>query len=286
MAEDPADVQFDRAEYAGDAEDKPRCAACKTALWSSYYAVNGKTVCEKCKTDLELSRGEGSGIGRFLRASLYGFGAGLVGAGIWYGIRAATGLEIGFIAIVVGLMVGGAVRKGSNGRGGWRYQALAMFLTYGSIVSTYIPMIIGQFRQDWSQKEEAKKHAAAPNASASAAPATAAPATAPAPAVNASAAAAGPAVHASPAPGVSAGAAEAPPTLGQALVSVVVFVGIVVAIAFAAPFLMGFQHIIGLFIIAIGLYEAWKINRQVPLEITGPHDVGSRAAPPRSADGG
>lgn len=275
MAEDPEGLQFDRAEYARDVEGHAQCAVCKAALWRTYYAVNGKTICEKCKMDLELSREEGSGIGRFLRASLYGIGAGLVGAGIWYGIRAATGMEIGLIAIVVGLMVGGAVRKGSNGRGGWRYQALAMFLTYGSIVSTYIPMIIEQFRQDGARKEEARKPAAAPAASPSSATAEEVPATAaPDPTAKPSA------------PGAAASGEEAPPTLGQALVGLALVAALVVAIAFAAPFLMGFENIIGLFIIAIGLYEAWKINRQVPLEITGPHDAGSVGAPPPSADGG
>jgi hypothetical protein len=29
----------------------------------------------------------------------------------------------------------------------------------------------------------------------------------------------------------------------------------------------------GLFIIGIGLYEAWKLNKRVDVEITGPHKV-------------
>src|SRR2546422_2854982 len=58
-----------------------------------------------------------------------------LGAGLYFGIEAATGYELGLVAVVVGLMVGGAVRKGSNGRGGWRYQALAMFLTYCAVRS-------------------------------------------------------------------------------------------------------------------------------------------------------
>ena len=51
------------------------------------------------------------------------------------------------IAVVVGLFVGGAVRMGSGHRGGVPYQLLAMFLTYTSIVSTYIPEIVKGFRE-------------------------------------------------------------------------------------------------------------------------------------------
>src|SRR2546422_11725279 len=65
-----------------------------------------------------------------------------LGAGLYFGIEATTGYELGLVAVVVGLMVGGAVRKGSNGRGGWRYQALAMFLTYCAGVATDSSMIV------------------------------------------------------------------------------------------------------------------------------------------------
>jgi hypothetical protein len=51
---------------------------------------------------------------------------------------------------------------------------------------------------------------------------------------------------------------------------------LVCVLAFAAPFLMGFQNIMGIIIIGIGLYEAWKMNRKVPLVFTGPFQV----APP------
>ena len=49
----------------------------------------------------------------------------------------ATGYEIGLVAIVVGLLVGGAVRKGSGARGGWFYQLMAVALTYAAISGSY-----------------------------------------------------------------------------------------------------------------------------------------------------
>ena len=249
--EDKGQLQFDRAEYASAKPAETRCAACGQAIWDSYYEIGGQVACERCKTEVEMKRSEGSGPGRFLRATVYGIGAGAVGAGIWYAVRAITDYEVGLIAIVVGLMVGGAVKKGSGGRGGPLYQALAVFLTYASIVSTYIPIII----------KIAADHKASAPAKPVPSPAPAgAPATAPAP--------------------VAPAAAEVKPI---SVVRLLVGVAALFAIAFSLPFLMGFQNIIGLFIIGIGLYEAWKINRRVTLEITGPYRVG--AAPPPAAAG-
>ena len=51
----------------------------------------------------------------------------------------------------------------------------------------------------------------------------------------------------------------------------------------ALPFLGGFANILGLVIIGIGVYEAWKINRRVPLVIAGPFPApapGPTAFPP------
>jgi hypothetical protein len=233
MSDEPKGLQFDRADFDGSASASAPCAACGQTIWGVYYAANGKVLCERCKTALDQSANQGSSAGRFLRAAGYGLGAGAVGSGIWYAVRAATGYEVGIIAVAVGFMVGAAVRKGSNGRGGWRYQALAMFLTYASIVSAYVPDIVAEIRK----RGEAKAVAAA---------------------------SAGP-----------AGEAPKPSGLGHGLMGLAVAVVFLFALAFAAPFLGGVQNIMGIVIIGIGVYEAWKLNKRQVLEITGPHQVGT-----------
>jgi hypothetical protein len=40
------------------------------------------------------------------------------------------------------------------------------------------------------------------------------------------------------------------------------------------PFLGGTQNLIGVLIIGIGLYEAWKVNRAGKFEVAGPFAVG------------
>lgn len=211
----PTDIQFDRAEFKGDPVPVT-CASCGAAIRSTYYQVGQAITCEACRWRVESDATGGSSVGRFLKATMLGAFAAAVGAGLYYAVRALTGYEFGLIAIVVGLLVGGAVRMASAQRGGLPYQLLAMFLTYASIVSTYVPDIVKGFREQAVAEQ-----------------------------------------------GVVALAA-------------------VVAIAFAAPFLMGFENIIGIVIIAIGLYEAWKINRKADRSVTGPfriEDAASGGAP-------
>jgi hypothetical protein len=236
------DLQFDRAEFP-DAATPTACAFCHAAVIGSYFQVNERVACEACRYRLDSAELSGTGVGRFVRAAGAGTAAAIAGALLYYAISALTGYEFGLIAIVVGVGVGSAVRWGSRGRGGWRYQTLAMALTYLAIVATYVPPIVKQVRE-----HAATRVAGEPGSVAS--PDTSRDAAAD---------------------------ATKPPSLGRFLIALVVFAAFVCAV----PFLAGLRNIMGLVIIGIGLYEAWKINRRIPLTITGPHVI--NRAPSASA---
>lgn len=162
------DLQFDRVESAqsplpaGDAEGAAPvdygtpataggpavCAACGEPITDVYFEGNGKVVCPRCRDAVMASHSGGSGVRRFFKATVYGILAGILGAAIWYAVRAGTGYEVGLIAIVVGILVGGAVKAGAKGRGGVGYQLLAVVLTYLSIAANYVPDIVRALRSD------------------------------------------------------------------------------------------------------------------------------------------
>jgi hypothetical protein len=243
----PSDgLRFDQPESGSGA---PACARCQASITKAYYEVNGHVVCPGCKSALQ-SAPPGNGTSRMVRATLFGLGAAIVGAAIYYAILAATGYELGLVAIVVGWLVGRAVQKGSHGAGGWAYQTLAVGLTYLAIVSTYIPFIFK------SASDHTKVTAAA------VAPASSA----------AGAAQAADSVTVRPV-AATADSASHPMTAGRFLLGLAALI----AIAAVSPFLAGVENILGLVIIGFALFQAWKMNRRVPLVVNGPYAVGRAA---------
>jgi hypothetical protein len=53
---------------------------------------------------------------------------------------------------------------------------------------------------------------------------------------------------------------------------------VLLAFAYASPFLGGAQNFMGWVIIGIGLYEAWKFTRAMPLQVLGPFPIESTTA--------
>ncbi len=243
-------MQFDKVDLAAPSEARS-CRICKRAISDEYFEIARAVICRSCATALSGSK---EGRGAFGRALLFGIGAALLGTIVWYAIIKVTGHEFGLLAIGVGLFVGVAVKRGGRGLGGWRYQALAMVLTYVSITGAYVPLVL-----------KASLEAGDTNK-------TAVTATAPG----------------------STGAPQDDPPAGDSQTatgaekpgagSVAAALGLLLGLAFIAPFMGGASNIMGIIIIGIGLYEAWKINRRVPL--SGPFRFGPAASPLIATPGG
>jgi hypothetical protein len=77
-----------------------------------------------------------------MKASSLGTVAAIAGAILYFLIVRATHINFGLVSIVVGFMVGSAVRHGSGNRGGTSYQLLALFLTYCAIA---LMLLLGVF---------------------------------------------------------------------------------------------------------------------------------------------
>lgn len=250
------DLQLERAEF-DQAEARTSCAMCARPLERRYFQVNGQSVCTLCCGRVKAQLAAGSPMKRALLALVAGVGAAAVGSIVYYAILALTGYEFALIAIVVGLLVGKAVNWGANGRGGWLYQTMAIALTYLSIVSAYVPLIVAEVRKGAAiERTQSDLQPEPPDA--------AQPQT---PAVPVSAAAADP----------DAAAQDASVSVQRVSIGrVFLAVGVLIALVLAAPFLGGLENIIGLIIIGIGLLQAWKMNRRHEVVITGPHAI----APP------
>ena len=55
-------------------------------------------------------------------------------------------------------------------------------------------------------------------------------------------------------------------------------VACLIGLAYALPVVLNLQSPMGLIIVALGLYEAWSINRRVPVVIGGPYQIARAGA--------
>jgi len=254
MSEDETELtglglQFDRAVKTGASSDAAQpavvCAGCQRAIETEYFDINGRNVCAPCRDMVEAASECPRGLGVLLRAALFGAGAAVLGAAIYYAVLAIAHLEIGLIAILSGYMIGTAVRTGANGRGGLRFQILALLLTYLSVAMAYTPVVIQGIRND---RAESRTQASATT--------------------NGGLAAQAPSTHAAPPRANAFGCATG---------------GIVLAGLFAAlPVMVVFgglpTSLIGGLIIGFGMRQAWRMTGAPTLTIFGPYRVGTTPA--------
>jgi hypothetical protein len=220
------------------------CAECRGPIVDTYYEADEGVICAACHPRVASSVTNPDGPDRFSRALGYGIAAAAVGASIYFGVLAATGREVIFVSLVVGFMVGKAVRLGARGRGGRRYQWLAVALTYLAIATTYVPFVMkGYNRASAAVTTDIVSPALGGNTFL--------------------------------AVGMPPTATDAPASsLGGSAVGV----GALLLLAIAAPILEGLGHVVTLLVIACALGQAWRMNRRVDLRITGPYRVRSSNA--------
>jgi len=238
------------------------CAQCGAPIADRYYTLGAHVLCESCQLAFRNARVPGNAATRFFGAAALGTLAAAIGCALWMLVTELTGYEIGLIAIAVGYVVGLAVHVGARRVGGPVYQCLAAFLTYTAIAMTYVPMIASQMISDegfqpptdsahsefWTP-EGSPERAGGPGAQdVEGADRTAA-----------------------------AGGGEDPEAAEMNARERAVLAWIAaVPIAYALPFLMGFENAIGILIIGFALWQAFRMNARARLELHGPFRFAAR----------
>jgi hypothetical protein len=261
------DLQFDRVEGAGAIAEPAAasvvCSTCQTTIRTAYFNVDAAATCGRCKVAAEMRANSGRGWGTFFKAGAFGLIAAIAGAILYYGVIAITELEIGLVAIVIGFMVGFAVRKGAKGNGGRRFQVLALGLTYFAVGLAYSPLAVKGIKDGIQAR-------------ATAAAATKTTGTLDAAVVDS-------AVTDSVAVSDSTAVASDSPVAGGKLGFGWLLLGLagVFVFIFALPVIVVFGSLpgglISALIIGFGMQQAWRMTGAKKLEITGPFKVN---APP------
>lgn len=243
--ESPTSPQFETAEFPGTAKDA--CLLCHQPISGSYFRVNNQMACPGCAERLKNSIPKDSH-SAFVRALAFGAGAGLAGLVLYALVGIATGLEIGYVSLAVGWLVGKAMMKGSGGLGGRRYQMAAVSFTYAAVSLAAVPIGISQYVK--AQRNDVQKQSQPPRP---------------------------PKAETEPSPGQ--GDRETKPSDGDQdgggrnrLASAI---GHLALLGLASPFLEFESNpvngLIGLVILLVGVQIAWRMTRgHPPLLIDGP----------------
>jgi hypothetical protein len=233
----PEHLQFQKAEPLPVVDpNAKRCVVCKTPAGPTYFHANGQTVCSMCAERIQSGQQKPPAIS-LATAVLYGAGAALAGCILYTAVVVLLNLEIGIVAIAVGFMVGKAVRAGSKGLGGRPQQILAVLLTYFSITTSYVSVGIYQFIKNPQKFEHAARKSASKDRT-----------------------------------GVPDANSE-PPTASKAAAGLVGALLFMFLLLLAAPFfgITSIGGLISLFIIFIGLKQAWTLTGRSDVLVTGPY---------------
>ncbi len=243
--------QFATAEYAGSGDV---CKSCKQAISGNYYRINGSLACERCTTQLQSQLPKDSHAA-FVRALMFGIGAAILGLIGYAAFSIITGIQIGYISLAVGWLIGKAMRTGSRGIGGLRYQIAAALFTYAAVSMAAIPIYFSQISKDKATRPPQVKTA----------PVNPGAASDNADADNSAS---------SPSNVTPTGAAKPRMDPFKAL-------GLLALIGLASPFLElqdPFHGVIGLVILFVGIRFAWQQTGAPKIDIVGPFQ--SRAPTP------
>ena len=229
---DAGGLQFDRVD-PGPAV-VAECRGCQGPLGSPFYLTGVQKICSGCAEKIRNLLPQGNPTSRVLKASLLGLLAALAGGLTWAFITyKSEGTIYGIVAIGLGYLVGIAVRKGA-GTGGRGYQALAIGLTYLAVGTGYVGAAIPEIGKS-KPVAGAEEKAAKPGKS-------------------------------DPAKPVTDGPAKAQAESAGCLAIVAVLAGILLG----APIMVGIESPFTFFFLAIALWEAWKLNKGVQVDLKGP----------------
>ena len=246
-ADDGETLQFETAipqNGAAEALDGPggvTCRSCQREIPDEYFDVSGQQVCASCR-DVIAEHGElPRGAMPLVRAALFGFAAAVAGAILYYAVIAIADFEIGIVAIAIGFMVGYGIKKGTRGRGGRRFQVMALLLTYWSVGLAYLPLAVrGAAEQERASVQPEASGAVTPTAVQPAQPST-------------------------------------PPATDGEVVSFPLAAAYLFAFIFMLPVLVIFSSLpgglISAAIIGFGMHQAWRMTALPEFTITGPFRV-------------
>lgn len=224
-----------------------RCSLCRSPVTAEFFTLHGQVVCAACANSVgeRQERPENR-----RRATVYGLAAAVVGAATWFLATHTSGWPFSALAIPIGIVVGLAVRRGSGGRGGMRFQLTAVLLVYAAFALRMVPPVFGSIAHA-IQKEHAAGLNIAADGHAPIAPDQLSDRST--------------ATESSPSASTSAAPTFERTSILATLKAYFVFTLIAWGLILASPFMPDTNGLFGTFSLALGIAIAWRLNRRARL---------------------
>jgi hypothetical protein len=247
------------------AAEEATCTGCGRSITDAYYLAKGRTLCATCGEDAQLRSTSGSRLSRAFGALVLGGLASVLAAVFYFAVAVWTNHEIGWIALLTGLLVGGAVWLGSRCRGGRRYQVLAILMTYCAMGLSYTLLVVREYMEDPEAFEqrvlEGEDEPALGDASHEPSPFGEDDSTV-------ESAEADEQTESQP---TSAASADDEPLTATEILLVLASV---IMLMFVLPVILAIESPSVILFVGIALWEAWRINKRRPPDVNGPYPVG------------
>jgi hypothetical protein len=246
--------QFGTAEYA----PKPGtdvCKSCNQAIAGQYYRVNGSLACVRCVDQLKNQIPKDTHAA-FVRGLTFGFGGAVIGLIVYSGFSIITGIEIGYVALAVGWIIAKAIKMGSRGIGGRRYQIAAVAFTYAAVSMAAVPIYLYQVNKEGAQKPARSQTAPSDDPDATSSQGS------------------------SPS---ASGTPSQPPSSAKPKMNTLKAFGLLALVGLASPFLElenPLNGALGLLILFVGMNIAWRLAAGPKIEILGPFAASAAVTPP------
>jgi hypothetical protein len=216
------------------------CGMCGKPVGAQYWQWMGRVACASCREQVGQLEARAMSPQVFAKAAFLGSLTAL-GCGIGYALFVwGTKSQFALITIGIAYLVASVIRKATGNVSGLRYQVLAVVLTYFASTMGYAPGLL----RGITEKHESRTAGAS----------------------------------ADPSSELSRDDREkTKPIPAAALAKAGIYM---FGVLLAAPLLEATEAPIGLLIIGIGLWEAWRRARPLPTVVAGPYRVAVVPEPP------
>ena len=153
---EPTQPQPEPTDQPAKVEPFISCSECKTPMRKSYYALNERPICGKCRMPYAKTIVASEGPGAFTRTAIQAGIIAIVGAAVLAGIVAVFPPAKILVVIPIGWLIGKRIISSVDNYSNQSYQKLAVGLTYTALLAGMSIGAVRGMKEDTARRAEVR----------------------------------------------------------------------------------------------------------------------------------